>query len=396
MSQTSVNSYLVPFGAYLRELRTRRGHSLAEIESLSSRAPDPINKGYLSRVENGQQSISLSKIIALARIYDCPPGALIDRLEMDMAAAEVEVPEFENAEEAIAYAQKQSDKGYVSESYAVIRELQSQATTEYDKHRKSLSLTTPAIFLGKYDFAKYELLRLRELDGIFSLSDQAFVLERLGKVYQHRSQFLPAQQLLRKAHQLAEESGDISRQYYTSNALASHALTANMPEESLVFYQQSFELAKEFDTGVLKGKTLSSIAACYIDLGKLTAARHAIEAADKIAQENKSISSISFLEILRGRIAYSEKRLDHAKRHWQQAIGILKPIRYHRFRFEAELDLLDLAIVQQEQSAIRSIDKRLQRLLPWFPKDEQMMQRYRDLQYLLSSGNKTVKSEKQD
>jgi hypothetical protein len=43
-----------------------------------------VEKGYLSRCENGHQSLALSKMIALSRIYEVPAEVLVERLELDL------------------------------------------------------------------------------------------------------------------------------------------------------------------------------------------------------------------------------------------------------------------------------------------------------------------------
>ena len=62
------------FGRYLRTLRQRRGLSLREVCSLSQAFAERVDKGYLSRCENGFQGPAFSKIIPLSRIY----GVLLD------------------------------------------------------------------------------------------------------------------------------------------------------------------------------------------------------------------------------------------------------------------------------------------------------------------------------
>ena len=83
------------FGRYLRTLRNRRGLSLQEVASLSQSFPDTVNKGYLSRCENGRQSLAFSKVIPLSRIYKVPADVLLERMELDQELERVGGPETE-------------------------------------------------------------------------------------------------------------------------------------------------------------------------------------------------------------------------------------------------------------------------------------------------------------
>jgi len=86
-------SSTLAFGQYLRTLRERRGLSLDDVATLSRTFADPVEKGYLSRCENGHQSLALSKMIALSRIYEVPAEVLVERLELDLEVEKLGGPE---------------------------------------------------------------------------------------------------------------------------------------------------------------------------------------------------------------------------------------------------------------------------------------------------------------
>ena len=69
------------FGRYLKTLRERRNLSLENVRTLSQAFADSLNKGYLSRCENGHQRVAFSKIIPLSRIYEVPADVLLERME---------------------------------------------------------------------------------------------------------------------------------------------------------------------------------------------------------------------------------------------------------------------------------------------------------------------------
>ena len=58
---------LVAFGKYLRLLRDRRKLSLSDVVTLTKSYPEPVGKGYLSRVERGLARVGFSKMVALSR-----------------------------------------------------------------------------------------------------------------------------------------------------------------------------------------------------------------------------------------------------------------------------------------------------------------------------------------
>ena len=85
------------FGRYLKTLRERRGLSLDDVLSLSRTFPEQINKGYLSRCENGHQKLAFPKVVALSRIYEVPSDVLLERMELDMELDRVGGPETRGA-----------------------------------------------------------------------------------------------------------------------------------------------------------------------------------------------------------------------------------------------------------------------------------------------------------
>ena len=83
------------FGRYLKTLRERRGLSLLEVSSLSQAFAETLNKGYLSRCENGHQRLALSKVVPLGRIYGVSADVLLERIELDMELDRVGGPDTE-------------------------------------------------------------------------------------------------------------------------------------------------------------------------------------------------------------------------------------------------------------------------------------------------------------
>src|SRR5258705_12436922 len=83
---------LIAFGKYLRILRDRRKMSLSDVVTLTKSYPEPVGKGYLSRVERGLARVGFSKMVALSRAYEVSLDATGEKLSLDL-----EVDELKNA-----------------------------------------------------------------------------------------------------------------------------------------------------------------------------------------------------------------------------------------------------------------------------------------------------------
>ena len=81
------------FGRYLRALRRRRGLSLLDVCTLSQAFAEPVNKGYLSRCENGHQRLAFAKVVPLGRIYGISAAVLLERIGLDMELDRVGSPQ---------------------------------------------------------------------------------------------------------------------------------------------------------------------------------------------------------------------------------------------------------------------------------------------------------------
>src|SRR5262245_11560700 len=75
---------IVAFGRYLKIVRERRKLSLEDVAHLTKAYPEPVNKGYLSRVERGLNHVGFSKMVALSRAYEVPLDAFGERYALDL------------------------------------------------------------------------------------------------------------------------------------------------------------------------------------------------------------------------------------------------------------------------------------------------------------------------
>src|SRR5262245_48535430 len=80
---------LIAFGKYLRLVRERRKMSLSDVVTLTKSYPEPIGKGYLSRVERGLARVGFSKMVALSRAYEIPLDAFGEKLALDLEVSQL-------------------------------------------------------------------------------------------------------------------------------------------------------------------------------------------------------------------------------------------------------------------------------------------------------------------
>ncbi len=87
---------LIAFGKYLKILRDRRRLSLSDVVTLTKSCPEPVGKGYLSRVERGLARIGFSKMVALSRAYEVSLDAFGEKLSLDLEVEELRNPPVTN------------------------------------------------------------------------------------------------------------------------------------------------------------------------------------------------------------------------------------------------------------------------------------------------------------
>jgi len=121
---------LVAFGKYLRLVRERRKLSLTDVVTLTKSYPEPIGKGYLSRVERGLARVGFSKMVALSRAYEVSLDAFGEKLALDLEVDELkDAPDTkgrtfgELTEEGIKFSQK----GMKWHFYAAVRDAMGRA-----------------------------------------------------------------------------------------------------------------------------------------------------------------------------------------------------------------------------------------------------------------------------
>ena len=171
----------VAFGRFLRQLRERRGMSLAKVCELSRSTAEPFDKGTLSRLERGQQSPSIFRLGPLSRIYEISADALLERMELDREVDRLGGPD--TAGKSYAELHREGAESVVRanrkwDAYAYFRDALTVASPD-KRVVEWINLVTAIRSLGKSALALHELREL-EASGTLDPAQRALVNERLS------------------------------------------------------------------------------------------------------------------------------------------------------------------------------------------------------------------------
>ena len=382
-------SCTVAFGRYLRTLRERRNLSLNDVMSLSRAFPEPVDKGYLSRCENGRSRVAFSKLIALSRIYEVPAEVLVERMELDMELDRVGGPSTEGLgfEELTERGKEAAAHGEMWHAYGYLRDAQSLAGSPvleiYRDGREQalraiMNYSIPVARHGRYELALHELEYVRSVDG---LSDRHVVALMTLLSQQHRS--LGKQE---RATRFADEAvayaeavdSDLCKAHAYSNK-AFFAYYAKDLASALELNQITFSLFSRLELYNEAARALVNLAQVYFDQSRFRAARRAILSADRIASERDAKRSLALGRVLLGEIEARNGQGAKAVRLWRDAIRIAKANNDHVVRFKAEFQLYKYALQTGDPSTADSMARILRRRAGWVPKDIEEVDEFKSL-----------------
>jgi len=374
---------LVAFGKYLKLLRDRRKMSLSDVVTLTKSYPEPVGKGYLSRVERGLARVGFSKMVALSRAYDVSLDALGEKLSLDL-----EVDELKNAPntaektfgeltaEGIAFNQH----GFMWHCYAVLRDALPKAASDslYGNHRThfeqvmraTLSHGIAARATGRYALALTEFDFVRQHQGALNnetlpilFQQSAVAKRRLGAVDE-------ANALADQAIELAKSAPE---KKYLGDALETRALLAGQANDhvgAIAVLQEAFAAYKAAGRRVDCARTLNNLAQSYFALRRFKAARRALAAADRLGTELQADSIRARSRVLLGEIEALDGNLKKASILWHDALEIARRTRDTIVHFKAEFQLFKLSIDQENFTAANALGRRLNRMTPWLAHSE--------------------------
>ena len=374
---------LIAFGKYLKILRDRRKLSLSDVVLLTKSYPEPVGKGYMSRVERGLARVGFSKMVALSRAYEVSLDALGEKLSLDL-----EVDELKNApntsgktfgeltEEGVEFNQR----GMKWHCYAVVRDALPRAAFDslHGDNREQREQVTRATLThgivasttGRYELALAEFGFVRQnLDALNEetvptvFQQSAVARRRLGDADQ-------ANELIDKAIDLAMKT---PQKKHLGDALDTRAYLANQAndcESAIAVYQEAFAAYKAVGRRIDCARTLNNLAQSYFNVRRYKAARTALGAADRLATELGADAVRSRSRILLGEIEALEGRSKKASELWRDAIEIARRTRDTVVHFKAEFQLFKLSIEQGNLTAANALGRRLNRMTPWISRSE--------------------------
>src|SRR5262245_29527679 len=161
---------IVAFGRYLKIVRERRKLSLEDVAHLTKAYPEPVNKGYLSRVERGLNHVGFSKMVALSRAYEVPLDAFGERYALDLEVDRLRgAPETNDKSigDLIASSRRLIDSGRRLHAFACVRDAlarveRSPVMANYLNHAEQVAAVTighgvAAVSLGRYRLGLVEV-----------------------------------------------------------------------------------------------------------------------------------------------------------------------------------------------------------------------------------------------
>jgi tetratricopeptide (TPR) repeat protein len=375
------------FGRYLKTLRERRGLSLQDVASLSQAFTETLNKGYLSRCENGHQSFAFPKMIALSRIYEVGADVLLERLELDMELDRVGGPATDGltfaeltrkGSEALNEGLRWDAYGYLRHALLTVadapvsrsfRDSGEQASFAY------MNCSTAARGLGRYRFALHELQYVRST-GAMSDGAQPVLLERLSQAYRGLGQLELARISAEDAVDAVEKLGESKWRGYVYSNRATQAHCDAEYEIAASYYQKSFDAFRQEGQQNECARALNNLAQAFYSLGRYGAARRALVSADAMMQNLNQHRTQALSYMLMGELDDRDKQHEKAAKLWREAAEIGRRLNDKELRFKAEFLLFKQAKGFGNEAVARSIQRRLSKLAQWVPKSTPELQEF--------------------
>ena len=243
----------VAFGHYLRTLRERRGLALEDVWTLSQTFPESLNKGYLSRCENGKQKLALPKVVAISHIYEVPSDVLVERLELDLELEKIGGPPTEK----LSWAQLReagtnaTKHGHFWAAYAFFRDssflVRAAELDEasYKTKNEQIVLTfmncaTIASSLGKHRYALYEF-SFAETAPDCGSDTTTLIAERLASVYSNLQDTAAAERYAKLALQRLEQSEERTFEPFVFSLLGLLRIRSGHQRDAIPWFQKAYD-----------------------------------------------------------------------------------------------------------------------------------------------------------
>ena len=380
----------IAFGRYLRALRERRGLSLLEVASQSQAFAETLNKGYLSRCENGHQRLAFAKLIPLGRIYKVAADVLLERLELDLELERVGAPNTEGLDlvELRRLGSKALDQGKRWDGYGYLRAAIERSKVDSIMERylsrdeqvanAYINCASAAKGLGRFDFALHEYRAFESLECL-GLRSKCFLFVCLSQTSRHLGASDSARDYAELALRTAEECGDLECLSTAHAARAMQALSDKDLELAVLHEKKTYNASKQAGLDVDCARSLLNLSQLHHDLERFNSARRSAAAAAKLVSDRGPSRIGALAHIMIGILDERDTKYDLATEHWREAARIARALQDRTLRFKAEYRLLRAASDAGDEAVARSIHRRLKRLSRWIPKSTPELSEFEQL-----------------
>ncbi|HEX4824572.1 MAG TPA: helix-turn-helix transcriptional regulator [Candidatus Polarisedimenticolaceae bacterium] len=374
---------LLAFGRYLKLVRERRKLSLEDVATLTKSYPEPINKGYLSRVERGLARVGFSKMVALSHAYEMSLDAFGEKLALDLEVDRMrDAPETKGKTfgELTDLAINFDRRGLRWHKYVCLRDALPRAERDslYGNFKSSaaqsiagtLSFGSSSVGLGRYSLGLSELGHVASRIEELPEENRPTVYQQLATVCVHTGRISEAKLHAGKAVMLAENA---PKRFYLGGAIETQAIIAGREGNfalAIELEKKAFAAYKVSGRRVDCARALNNLAQSYFDLRRFQAARRALRSADRLAATLDADSIRSRSRILLGEIELLENRPARASALWHEALEIARTTRDAVVHFKAEFQLFKLAIEHDNKTVLYALGRRLDRMAPWISPSE--------------------------
>ena len=384
------DSSIVAFGRYLKIVRERRKLSLEDVAHLTKAYPEPVNKGYLSRVERGLNHVGFSKMVALSRAYEVPLDAFGERYALDLEVDRLRNPPEtvdKTVSELMSDSVKLNDSGRRLHAFAASRDALARADRSplmpsYLSPGEQVAALTlghgvAAVGLGRY---RLGLVEVQAAERMNALRDEhvPIISYELSLIHRELGD-LP----LAKAYadHAIEQAASTPKQRYLGEAYSARARVAAREddfEKSVALYQLAIRAHEQSGNRADCVVALLNLASDYARVRRMGAARRAIHSAQKLEQE-LGTSRAARIDLLLGDIELIEGRPTRATAHLLKAVEVAKANHDRFVQFKAEFQLFKIAVDNGNTTALNALGRRLSRLAPWIPSSEPDVAEFRRL-----------------
>jgi tetratricopeptide (TPR) repeat protein len=381
---------IIAFGRYLKIVRERRKLSLEDVAHLTKAYPEPVNKGYLSRVERGLNHVGFSKMVALSRAYEVPLDAFGERYALDLEVERLKAPP-ETQDRTVTELNQASASLVASgrrlHAFACIRDALGRADRaplmpNYASLAEQIAATTlghgvAAVGLGRLRLGLVEVEAAERMNALSAefvpiISYELSLIHRelgdleLGKSYAERA---------------IDEARRTERKKYLGDAYSARARIAaieNDFESSVALYQLALKAHEHSGSRADCVVVYLNLANDYGRAGRFGAARRAIRSAQKLEAE-LGTSRAARIELVLGEIELAEGKPKRAVEHLLRAVETARSNMDRYVQFKAEFLLFKNAIANRNSTVLNALGRRLSRIGAWVPASDPDLTEFRKL-----------------